>query len=178
MPRSKSIRFFMMPSNSRTRDSISRMVEVAWPISWISRALLYRTSLSRRVSSAALRWASTVSSSILRSKPLGLDRAEADQDEQRQAQNGPGVKRHEAEANRGDDDARHRCDIPYPAPVVRGAILPRDDIAAMGSSLVETFGVLDLCRLSRGPAGQGFKNAGAVGALIGFFEPLRAWASK
>ena len=44
----------MIPITVAINLLMSRMVEVAWPISWISRALLYRTSLSSKFSSAAL----------------------------------------------------------------------------------------------------------------------------
>ena len=74
----------MIPITVAISLLMSMMVEVAWPISWISMALLYRTSLSNRVSSAALRWASMVCVSIIAPKPLGLNRAQADQDDQQQ----------------------------------------------------------------------------------------------
>ena len=55
---------------------MSMMVEVACPISWTSMALLYRTSLSRRVSSAGLTLVFDGFYQRLAFQPLGLKCAE------------------------------------------------------------------------------------------------------
>ncbi len=65
MPRSKPSRFSVIANTALINLSMSMMVEVACPISWTNMALLYRTSLSRRVSSPALRWSSMVFTSAL-----------------------------------------------------------------------------------------------------------------